>query len=194
MLLLLFAGTKVSSAPVTTLKVTKCCFQYIQPHGKAFQKNAFQNCGLGVGWSDAIGKRRIPRKDLERLLELQKNNTFGRRWFAEFEAAQDKYAADNERAELAEMAREARKAAAFIDGDDRPRLGGLLQLAAETRNYELARDVTQQARQITLDAEFVRKSREAYEEIDDERALLALLGAVEPKTDDDDEAILILLH
>lgn len=182
MLLLLFSGTKTSAAPV--LKVTKCGFQT-----NAFQRNAFQNCAktAKVGWPDTL-RRKVPRKDLERLLQLQKDSTFGPRWFEEFEAAQEKFAKDEGRAALAEAAKEARRAAELIgDGGILGSLGSTLQVAAETKHYELATEIAQSSRRY-------REAYERWQESDDELALMALFGGIEPKTDDDDEAILVLLH
>lgn len=134
-----------------------------------------------VGWPDTL-RRRIPRKDLERLLALQKDNTFGRNWFAEFEAAQRQFAKDEAAAARAEAekairmaARDVRRAAEKAD-EERHQLE-LQELAA---GLQLARQASQIADAIEAahwSAERARWLRKHLEDLED-----------------DDEVEMLLLH
>lgn len=67
-----------------------------------------------VGWPNTP-RRRVPRKILERLLQMQKDKQFGRRWFEEFEAGQREFVAEAKaKTAVAIAAKEARETAELV--------------------------------------------------------------------------------
>ncbi len=180
-MLLLFFGAG-SSAPPPQI-ISNCGFQ-----PNAFQNSAFQNCGTGktVGWPDTL-RRRVPRKELERLLELQKNKTFGRRWFEEFEQAQAGFAATEKKVALAEAAQEARRAVHSVAPDYRfNELAAALQVARGAKRVKDALAAADYAKGI---ARAIQRAAD-----DDVDALMLLFGAEQVEVmSDDEEGLEILL-
>ncbi len=183
-LLLLFSGAKSSSAP--TPVVSKCGFQ-----ANAFQNNAFQNCAVTaktVGWPDTL-RRRVPRKHLERLLELQKNATFGRRWFAEFEQAQEQFARAEKKAALAVAAQEAAEAVESVEERAyRPAINELAASLQVAQSSKRLKDAVAAADYAVVIAKALKRAGE-----DDLESLTLLMGAGEFETLSDDEEGLELL-
>ncbi len=120
-----------------------------------------------VGW---IGKLRHTREELEEKLERQRANTFGRRWFNEYLAAQAR-ALEKAKKTKSETQREALEeaveaAAEAVDaGREVPDLTAALNAAASASHLatsiKLARNVIEMAL--------------AYEENEDEEAIEMLL-------------------
>ncbi len=174
-LLLLFAGAGVNAPPVV-------CTPAFQKN--AYQFNAFQTCsttpppptGKVVGWPDTLGRRR-PRRELERLLKLQKDATFGRKWFEEFEAAQEEFANAEANAAVSVAAEEAHSAAKLIH---------------ENVREDEFKDAL---RQVALTLEVTRHVHNLKDVLAAAHHAHAMAMALRAHFDDDEEAIaLLLLH
>ncbi len=189
MFLLLFSGA--GSLPTPPPVVTHCGFQ-----PSAYQNNAFQNCavttGLKVGWPDTLRRRR-PRKELERLLKLQKDATFGRKWFEEFEQAQAQFARDEQKAALAEAAKEAAEAVRSIE--QRAYRPAINELAASLQVAQVAQ-ANRRVRDAVAATEYAKGIAAALHKAatDDWEALFLLFDAEESEMlSDDEEGLEILL-
>ncbi len=120
-----------------------------------------------VGW---IGKLRHTRKELEERLDRQRANTFGRRWFNEYLAAQAKAlekAEETESEPLREALEEAVEAAAEAveAGQEVPGLTAALDAAASASHLATSIRLARQVVEMAL----------AYEENEDELAIEMLL-------------------
>ncbi len=187
MFLLLFSGAGSSAAPPPV--VTHCGFQ-----ASAYQNNAFQNCAVttkSVGWPDTLRRRR-PRKELERLLKLQKDATFGRKWFEEFEQAQAQFAKDEQKAALAEAAKEAAEAVRSVE--QRAYRPAINELAASLQVAQVAQ-ANRRVRDAVAATEYAKGIAAALQKAatDDWEALFLLFDAEESEMLSDDEEGLELL-
>ena len=135
----------------------------------AFQNNAFQIQATSAGWPDTL-RRKVPRKDLDRLLKLQRDNTFGRRWFREFEVASKEFAKVEAVAAIAEAAKETREAALLVRETRR------VHHAPEVNNLGLIlRDALNNEHSARLAITRARLLKEQMELEDDEEAIMLLL-------------------
>ena len=172
MLLLLATGHIASPTPPPTVSDNCICAFQID----AFQNDAFQVCsGVVVGWPDTL-RRKVPRKHLERLLKLQKDATFGRTWFAEFEEAQQEFAAADARAAVEVAAQEAREAAELVHETIREEefTDALRQVALTlevTKLVKRTKDIVSAANQADAVARWIK----AQIEFEDEEELVLML-------------------
>lgn len=165
---------------------TACGFQ-----GNAFQNNAFSVCGVTptikkrIGWPDTL-RRRIPRKKLEQLLKLQKDRTFGRKWFEEMEQAALEFAQAETQAARAEEARAKREAAYSV------------AIAARSAREAAERaDEHYELNQLAAALQVARSSKNLADRLEAARYAMDWAAYIKQKLDDeeDEEAVeLLLMH
>ncbi len=168
-MLLLLLGATPSGGPTV-------CVPAFQ--ADAFQFSGFQLCTTtAVGWPGRPGRFRHTRKQLEDKLRRQQADTFGRRWFEEYLAAERVALA---RADKAKSAKQREALEAAVEAAD----AALEEVIEDGRIEELARilNAAASATRVTASIKLAR-------------AVVELSSrAAQEASDDDDEAIMLLLH
>lgn len=186
MLLLLFAGVKAGSGPPppapgpSVLVSATCAYateDLVSVYGTEDTAAVYAPAECFVphgGWPDTL-RRKAPREAIERLLRLQRDASFGSRWFAEFEEAQRDFARKDVRAALAIGAQQAREVAEEIERSDsadyQHQLGDIalgLQVATQLKAHKDALEAARFAEQTA------RNLKAWLAEQDDEEILLLM--------------------